>query len=111
MVSSFNMASSTRGIQIGNAWFQRKINLRPQHRGVHLVTEEILRQIPELCQFSIGMCHFQSELISLFYALISFKLVSSVYINKVFILFISLLCCSFAHFRELGAKRKLGSRC
>ena len=26
-------------------WLQRKINLRPQHRGVHLVTEEILRQV------------------------------------------------------------------
>lgn len=54
------MASSTRGIQIGNAWFQRKMNLRPQHRGVHLVTEEILRQMPELCQFSVGLCHLQS---------------------------------------------------
>ncbi|XP_046417610.1 UPF0047 protein YjbQ isoform X3 [Neodiprion fabricii] len=53
------MASSNRGIQIGSAWFQKKINLRPQHRGVHLVTEEILRQIPELCQFSVGLCHIQ----------------------------------------------------
>lgn len=56
------MASSNRGIQIGSAWFQRKINLRPQHRGVHLVTEEILRQIPELSQFSVGFCHVQSKL-------------------------------------------------
>lgn len=54
------MASPNRGIQIGSAWFQRKINLRPQHRGVHLVTEEILRQIPELSQFSVGLCHVQS---------------------------------------------------
>ncbi|KAH0540034.1 UPF0047 protein YjbQ isoform X2 [Cotesia glomerata] len=53
------MASSNIGIQTGSAWFQRKINLRPQHRGVHLVTEEILRQIPELSQFSIGLCHIQ----------------------------------------------------
>ncbi|KAK2576372.1 hypothetical protein KPH14_005720 [Odynerus spinipes] len=53
------MASSTRGIQIGSAWYQTKINLRPQHRGVHLVTEEILRQIPELYQFSVGLCHIQ----------------------------------------------------
>ena len=29
-------------------WLQRKINLRPQHRGVHLVTEEILRQVDSL---------------------------------------------------------------
>lgn len=53
------MASSNRGIQIGSAWFQRKINLRPQHRGVHLVTEEILKLVPELCQFSVGLCHIQ----------------------------------------------------
>ena len=55
------MASSNRGIQIGSAWFQRKINLRPQHRGVHLVTEEIMRQMPEICQFSVGLCHVQSK--------------------------------------------------
>lgn len=56
------MASSNhRGIQIGSAWFQRKINLRPQHRGVHLVTEEILRQMPEIGQFSVGLCHVQSK--------------------------------------------------
>uniref|UniRef100_A0A182YIN2 Uncharacterized protein n=1 Tax=Anopheles stephensi TaxID=30069 RepID=A0A182YIN2_ANOST len=55
------MASSNhRGIQIGSAWFQRKINLRPQHRGIHLVTEEILRQMPELGQFSVGLCHVQT---------------------------------------------------
>lgn len=46
---------------MGSAWFQRKINLRPQHRGVHLVTEEILRQIPELGNFTVGLFHIQSE--------------------------------------------------
>lgn len=54
-----NMASSTRGIQIGSAWFQRKIKLRPQHRGIHLVTDEILKEIPELRQFSVGLLHVQ----------------------------------------------------
>ncbi|KAG8240139.1 hypothetical protein J437_LFUL017729 [Ladona fulva] len=53
------MASSNRGIQMGSAWFQRKMNLRPQHRGVHLVTEEILKQMPEICQFSVGFFHVQ----------------------------------------------------
>ena len=51
---------SSSGIQIGSAWFQRRINLRPQHRGVHLVTEEVLRLIPEISQFSVGLAHFQS---------------------------------------------------
>ncbi|GBP30117.1 hypothetical protein EVAR_94960_1 [Eumeta japonica] len=49
------------GQMIGSAWFQRKLNLRPQHRGVHLVTEEILKQVPELSQFAVGLCHIQSE--------------------------------------------------
>ncbi|XP_057669165.1 UPF0047 protein YjbQ isoform X3 [Diorhabda carinulata] len=53
------MASSARFIQSPTAWCQRKVNLRPQHRGVHLVTEEILRQLPELNSFVIGLCHIQ----------------------------------------------------
>ena len=65
------------GLIVGpNAWLQRKVHLRPQHRGVHLVTEEILRgvsemrslsfityaqyfQLPELSQFSVGLMHIQ----------------------------------------------------
>lgn len=53
------MAASSSGIKIGSAWFQKRIHLRPQHRGVHLVTEEILRQIPELGHFSVGFFHIQ----------------------------------------------------
>ncbi|XP_055858357.1 UPF0047 protein YjbQ-like [Episyrphus balteatus] len=59
MASSNHRGGGGGAIQIGSAWFQRKINLRPQHRGVHLVTEEILRQMPELGQFSVGLCHVQ----------------------------------------------------
>ena len=34
------------GLIVGpNAWLQRKVHLRPQHRGVHLVTDEILRGV------------------------------------------------------------------
>ena len=36
-------------------WLQRKIHLRPQHRGVHLVTEEILRQVRFLV--CLGLSH------------------------------------------------------
>ena len=40
------------GIIVGQpAWLQRKINLRPQHRGVHVVTEEILRQVSSKSAF------------------------------------------------------------
>lgn len=59
-----NMASSSRGIQIGSAWFQRKVKLRPQHRGIHLVTDEIIKEVPELRQFAVGLLHIQSKYIS-----------------------------------------------
>ena len=39
-------------------WLQRKINLRPQHRGVHLVTEEILRQVDLLRFVDYSTSHF-----------------------------------------------------
>jgi hypothetical protein len=65
--NSNHRGTSVAGIQLGSAWFQRKINLRPQHRGVHLVTEEILRQMPELGQFSVGLCHVQSKNLFIFF--------------------------------------------
>lgn len=67
--NSNHRGTSGGGIQLGSAWFQRKINLRPQHRGVHLVTEEILRQMPELGQFSVGLCHVQSKVFLFFFYL------------------------------------------
>lgn len=85
--NSNHRGTSGAGIQIGSAWFQRKINLRPQHRGVHLVTEEILRQMPELGQFSVGLCHVQSKKIefSLYNALLIFlKKNSALRFNKIF---------------------------
>jgi secondary thiamine-phosphate synthase enzyme len=36
-------------------WFQKEIRLKIHPRGLHLVTEEILRQLPELERFSMGM--------------------------------------------------------
>ncbi|CAG0896465.1 unnamed protein product [Cyprideis torosa] len=58
-VGSSSKAALSSGIQMGSAWFQRKIHLRPQHRGCHLVTEEVVKQIPELSQFSLGLFHMQ----------------------------------------------------
>ena len=41
------------GLIVGpNAWLQRKVHLRPQHRGVHLVTEEILRGVSITKQYT-----------------------------------------------------------
>ena len=39
-------------------WLQRKLTLKPRPRGFHLVTGEILGQLPELRQFRVGLAHF-----------------------------------------------------
>jgi secondary thiamine-phosphate synthase enzyme len=36
-------------------WIQREINLKSKSRGFHLITDELLRGVPELCDFKIGM--------------------------------------------------------
>jgi len=36
-------------------WLQKEIHLQPRPRGFHLVTEEVLRQLPELGEFRVGM--------------------------------------------------------
>ena len=46
--SSAHGAQHGGGLIVGpGAWLQRKVHLRPQHRGVHLVTDEILRGVSE----------------------------------------------------------------
>ena len=36
-------------------WLQKEIQLAPRPRGFHLITDELLRELPELRQFKIGM--------------------------------------------------------
>ncbi|GGY70644.1 hypothetical protein GCM10011613_13930 [Cellvibrio zantedeschiae] len=36
-------------------WHQKEIQLKPRNRGFHLVTDEILAQIPELRSINIGL--------------------------------------------------------
>lgn len=38
-------------------WFQHQFQLPPKRRGFHLVTEEVIRQLPELKQVKIGLLH------------------------------------------------------
>lgn len=38
-------------------WLQKEIQLRPRQRGFHLVTQEILAELPELRQVSLGLLH------------------------------------------------------
>jgi secondary thiamine-phosphate synthase enzyme len=36
-------------------WLQKEIRLPPKPRGFHLITDELLHELPELRQFKIGM--------------------------------------------------------
>ena len=36
-------------------WIQKEIHLRARARGFHLITDELLRELPELGNFKIGM--------------------------------------------------------
>ncbi len=40
------------------AWWQREIVLARRSRGFHLVTQEILAQVPEIGRIEIGLAHF-----------------------------------------------------
>ncbi len=37
------------------SWYQKEITLTPKKRGFHLVTPEIVAQIPELANFAVGL--------------------------------------------------------
>jgi len=38
-------------------WAQREVVLEPRPRGFHLVTDEVVRGVPELSSLSVGMAH------------------------------------------------------
>ena len=38
-------------------WIQRQLNLKPRPRGFHLITDEVLTQIPEISRLNVGLCH------------------------------------------------------
>ncbi len=39
------------------AWIQKKIRLKQKRRGFHLVTGEVLKQIPEITDLTVGILH------------------------------------------------------
>jgi len=38
-------------------WLQREISLRARPRGFHLVTEEVVGELPEMRGLRVGLCH------------------------------------------------------
>ena len=39
------------------SWFQKEISLSQRARGFHLITDEIVRQVPEIGEVEIGIAH------------------------------------------------------
>jgi len=39
-------------------WQQTNIRLEAKSRGFHLITREVISQLPELAEFNIGLAHF-----------------------------------------------------
>src|SRR5690554_8239588 len=38
-------------------WIQKEIRLEPKRRGFHVITDEVLRQLPELREIKTGIFH------------------------------------------------------
>src|ERR1700760_946292 len=38
-------------------WLQRTVRLEPRPRGIHLITGEVLGELPELADFEVGILH------------------------------------------------------
>jgi secondary thiamine-phosphate synthase enzyme len=38
-------------------WIQKQIRLSPKQRGFHVITKEILQQVPEIKEISVGIAH------------------------------------------------------
>lgn len=38
-------------------WLQKELRLKPKQRGFHLITSEIIAQLPELSQYRVGLAH------------------------------------------------------
>jgi secondary thiamine-phosphate synthase enzyme len=38
-------------------WLQREISLRARPRGFHLVTDEVVGELPEMRDLRVGLCH------------------------------------------------------
>ena len=73
-MSHSNVSGDNSGFKFGSAWFQKKINIRPVLRGCHLITDEILKQVPEIARFSIGLLHIESMLCIKHFYFILYKL-------------------------------------
>jgi secondary thiamine-phosphate synthase enzyme len=40
------------------AWYQRRLALAPRTQGIHLITQDLTTQLPELAALRVGLAHF-----------------------------------------------------
>lgn len=45
----------------GCVWFQREIAIPAKKRGCHLISDEFVRQVPEIQQIKIGLANVHSK--------------------------------------------------
>jgi len=38
-------------------WYQKQFSLSPKSRGFHLITDEVLREVPEIKKINVGLAH------------------------------------------------------
>jgi len=38
-------------------WIQKELTLAPRHRGFHLITSEVLQELPEIAELDVGLLH------------------------------------------------------
>ena len=38
-------------------WFQKQVELKPMSRGFHLITQEVLKELPEIQNIKVGLAH------------------------------------------------------
>ncbi len=38
-------------------WFQKQVELKPRTRGFHLITREVLKELPEIQNIKVGLAH------------------------------------------------------
>lgn len=50
----------------GCYWFQKAVTLKAKQRGCHLVTDELVKALPDLEKISIGILHLCSKYITYF---------------------------------------------
>ena len=46
----------------GSVWYQREIAISAKKRGCHLITDDVLHQVPEIQKIKIGVANIHSKL-------------------------------------------------